>query len=360
MRFETIKYIEWMKTRPKKKYDLCSSSARDFSLKNLSLDFNELEIIGKNVHGYYPLLQAVAEKYGVKEENVVSAIGTSHAIFLVCAALIEPGDEVLIEKPAYEPLLAVPRSLGAKVRRFERKFEDNYLFDLGEFESAVSDDTKVVLLTNLHNPSGALLSRSFLEEMSEILTKKEVKVVIDEIYLEFLEGDAGKTSFHLEENFLVISSLTKVYGLGGLRSGWILAPSELATRMRRIIDYTNVEGVFIGEQISTKTFSQLDDIRKRNNERIEKNRLMIKNFIQEEERLSWVEPAGGVICFPRVESNLTGDELAELLQERYDTNIVPGSFFENPQHFRIGFDVRPEILAKALENIQNALQNFCE
>lgn len=358
MRFETIRFIEWMKTKGQTKVNLCRSSVRNFPLKDLDVKREELGIYGPNDYGYLPLLEAIASRYKVKEENVVTAVGSSHAIFLVCAALIERGDEVLIETPVYEPLLAVPKAFDAVTSRFERRYDDGYQVDLESFSSLLSPKTKLVILTNLHNPSGALLSRRDLKDLVGISHKIGAWILVDEIYLEFLEGMESETSFSLEENIIVISSLTKVFGLGGLRCGWVLAPPELAKRMRRIINYINVDGVFIGEQISAKIFDQIDSIREKNKETLEKNMSMIANFIKEEERLSWVEPAGGVVCFPKVEAGLSGDELASLLLERYDTSVVPGSFFEEPQHFRIGFGVRADTLARGLENIKKVLKDY--
>jgi hypothetical protein len=358
MRFETIKYVEWIRTRQGVKIDLCRSGTENFSLKDLNLNWEGLEIFGENAYGYHPLLEAVASRYKVREENVVTTIGASHALFLACAALLARGDEVLVEKPAYEPLLAVPAAMEAKILRFERRFEEGFQVDVKEFESLLSSKTKLVILSNLHNPSGTLLSRSLLNNLAGIAQKKGVRILVDEIYLEFLEGPEKESSYSLADNIIVISSLTKVYGLGGLRCGWILAPAELAKRIRAVIDYTNIDGVFIGEQISARIFSQLDSINEKNKELVGQNREMIRDFIQEEERLKWVEPAGGVVCFPKVEAGLSGDSLAALLQEKYRTSVVPGSFFEEPQHFRLGFGVAPSILASALKYIKKVLEQF--
>ncbi|MEE9389722.1 MAG: pyridoxal phosphate-dependent aminotransferase, partial [Candidatus Aminicenantaceae bacterium] len=212
MRFETIRFIEWMKTKGQTKVNLCRSSVRNFPLKDLDVKREELGIYGPNDYGYLPLLEAIASRYKVKEENVVTAVGSSHAIFLVCAALIERGDEVLIETPVYEPLLAVPKAFDAVTSRFERRYDDGYQVDLESFSSLLSPKTKLVILTNLHNPSGALLSRRDLKDLVGISHKIGAWVLVDEIYLEFLEGMESETSFSLEENIIVISSLTKVFG----------------------------------------------------------------------------------------------------------------------------------------------------
>ena len=353
MRFKTIQYIEWFKTKSNVAIDLCSSSVDQLKRNDLDIDWEELEVSGQNFYGYPPLIEAIAERYGVKGDNVVSTIGTSHALFLMSAALVEPGDVVLIEEPVYEPLLAVPTAFDAQVMRLPRRFEENYEFSLEELASLLTSRTKFILLTNLHNPSGALLPRPFLEKAIHLAKDKNVPVVIDEIYLEFLFGEP--TAFHLSDNVIIISSLTKVFGLGHLRCGWVLAQPDLVKRMRRIIDYMNVEGTLIGEKIAHQIFGQLDKIKGKTKALIEINKAAVMDSINQEEHLSWVEPAGGVVCFPRIESGLTGDELVKILRADHDTAVVPGSFFERPQHFRLGFGGDSKILAEGLSNIQKAL-----
>jgi aspartate/methionine/tyrosine aminotransferase len=353
MRFKTIQYIEWFKTKSKVAIDLCSSSVDQLKRKDLDIDWEELEVSGQNFYGYLPLIEAIAERYGVNSDNVVSTIGTSHALFLVSAALVEPGDVVVIEAPVYESLLAVPTAFDAQVMRLPRRFEENYEFSLEEFASLLTSRTKFVLLTNLHNPSGALLPRPFLEKVIHLAKDKNVPIVIDEIYLEFIDGEP--TAFHLADNVIIMSSLTKVFGLGHLRCGWVLAQPDLVKRMRRIIDYTNVEGSFIGEKIALQMFGHLDEIKRKNKITIDNNKSLVKDLISNEKSLSWVEPEDGVVCFPRIESGLTGDELALILRSDHDTAIVPGSFFEQPQHFRLGFGGDSKTLAEGLANIRKVL-----
>ena len=135
-----------------------------------------------------------------------------------------------------------------------------------------------------------------------------------------------------------------------------MAGSELARRLRRIIDYIHVEGVFIAELIGRRMFDKLDEIKKRNRKLIDKNKSLVRDWIADEKGLSWVEPAGGVICFPRIEGVLDGDELAGILRESYDTAVVPGRFFEQPRHFRLSYGGDTGILVEGLENIAKALR----
>jgi aspartate/methionine/tyrosine aminotransferase len=359
MEFKPIKYMEWVKNRGEALVDLCPSGVSNLSFKELGIDMEDLEIHGENSYGYLPLIQAIAKRYHVREDNVMLSLGTSHALFLVCALLLNGGDTVLIEKPAYEPLWAVAQAFGGRIVRIHREYERGYAFDLDEFEKSLSENVKFALLTNLHNPSGASLSPSIIKDMAELAKKRNVYLIVDEVYLEFLDEEVGQTSFHLADNIIVISSLTKVFGLAGLRSGWILAPPEIVEKMKIFLDYNLVEGVFIAELISLKMFDRLDSIKLRKKDRILENRDLIKNFIESESplRLTWIEPSGGIICFPRVESGISGDELARILRKDFDTIVIPGGLFESPRHFRLGMDVESFVLSKVLENIKAVLES---
>jgi aspartate/methionine/tyrosine aminotransferase len=357
MHFKPIKYMEWFKTKSKVSIDLCSSGVGSLTRADLGLRWEDLEISGDNFYGYPPLLDAIGERYGVSEDKVVSTLGTSQALFLVCAALLDPGDEVLVETPVYEPLLSVPEAFGARVVRLARRYEDSYQFSLEIVKRFLSPKTRFILLTNLHNPSGTLIPRSFMEQVIHIARERNVSVVVDEIYLEFLDDEPS--SFHLADNVVVISSLTKVFGLGSVRCGWVLAQPELAKSMRRIIDFMHVEGVFIGETIAFKTFERLDEIKRKNRKWIDCNRALLRDFIDQENSLSWAEPEGGVVCFPRIEiPSADGDKLADVLRSKYDTAVVPGSFFEQPKHFRLGFGIDTESLRTGLDKIRKALREF--
>ena len=357
MEFKPIKYMEWVKNRGEARVDLCPSGVSHLSFKELGIDQEDLEIHGDNSYGYLPLIQAIAKRYQVREDNVMLSLGTSHALFLVCALLLNEGDTVLIEKPAYEPLRAVAQAFGGQIVRLHREYEQGYGFDLDEFERSLSENVKFALLTNLHNPSGVSLSPSIIKDMAELAKKRNVYLVVDEVYLEFLDEKMGPTSFHLADNIIVISSLTKVFGLAGLRSGWILAPTEIVAKMKIFLDYNLVEGVFIAELISSKMFDRLESIKMIKKDRIQKNRDIVKAFIESESplRLTWIEPSGGIICFPRVESGISGDELAQILRKDFDTIVIPGGLFESPRHFRLGMDVESFVLSEALENIKKVL-----
>ncbi len=359
MRFGTIRYMEWHKTREAAAIDLCRSGITPRPLIDLELRLEELELSGNDVYGYPPLLDRIAERFGVGTENVVSTLGTSNGLFVTCSALLSTGDCVAVEQPAYEPVLAVPEAFETDVVRFERKYENGWAVDPEEFEAAIPDNTALVMLTNLHNPTGMFLFDDEVVRLAEIAASKGAWLFIDEVYREFLDEYRRTTTFGLADNILTSSSLGKVYGLGDLRCGWVMAPPELSKRMRRIIDYINVEGVFIGERTATLAFDQLEALRDRDRLLVERNRRLVTGFMQRESesgRLSWVEPSGGVVIFPRIEIPVSGDELSDILMRNHGVAITPGSFFEAPDHFRLGFSGDTEELSTGLEIISRVLK----
>lgn len=359
MKFKSIDYMIWAKTHTRAAINLCLSSVSRPTPTELDLNWNDIELsLPHNPYGYPPLISSIADRFRVEEKNVVLTQGASQALFLVCAALLMPGDRVLVEKPAYQPLLVVPEAFAARIHRFDRMYDQEYKIDPERFSSALLPGTKLVLLTDIHNPSGIRLPRECIKTMADRAQEIGAALLIDEVYLDFLKEREERTAFSLANNIIIISSLTKVYGLGGLRCGWILAEPELAERIKKINDYINVEGVHIGEQIAVKVFSRLSYIHAKNSHMINKNRINIKRFIQKEHRLSWVEPDGGVVCFPKVEADFSGDGLAEHLRKNYATGVVPGSFFEDKQHFRMGFGIATEDLTLGLDNIKNSLNDL--
>jgi len=354
MNVQPIGYLRWAKQRPQPSVNLTRSGMSGLALPELGIPWEELSLEGDHGDGFPPLIDALASRYGVKTDEVVTAPGTSMALFMVCAALLEPGDEAVVEKPAYEPLTAVPALLNAVVRRFERRFDGGYRLDVEGLLKLLGPKTRLILLTNLHNPSGVLAGRDDLRALAEAAGKRDVWLAVDEVYLEFLPPGSDRTAFGLAPNIVTLSSLTKVYGMGGLRRGWILAPGGLARKLNALRDYLFNEEVFLEEQISLRCLFRLDEFRKRTAPLIEGNTARMREFMAREDRLSWVEPGGGVVCFPRLRGG-RGRRLEEILRRSFDTGIVPGDFFGEPEHVRIGFGVDRETLERGLENIRRAL-----
>ncbi len=325
-------YMEWAKLSSGARFNLATSGLTSVTTEEFPLRLVDVEINGPGGYGYGSLLERIAAHTGAPTNCIVTAAGTSMANHLALATVLSPGDEVVIEQPAYGPLLDVAHYLGARVRRVERKFEDDFAVSLGEMERAITPATRLVVLTNMHNPSGALLPAETLRAIGELAQRVGARVLVDEAYLDMLFDPATPFAFSLGENFIVTTSLTKTYGLSSLRCGWILAAPELAQRMWRMNDLYAATPAHPAERLAVAAFDHLAQFRARAQECLTTNRVLLDDFLDSRADLECFRPPGGTIVFPR----LTTGEPAKfftLLREKYETSVVPGHFFELPQPF---------------------------
>lgn len=346
-------YMNWAKTSSTAKFNLATSGLGNLKLSELRVSLDDLEITNGG-YGYQPLMQLIANRYRVNTDTVVTAAGTTFANHLAVAALIKPGEEVLVEQPAYEPLLAVIRYLGAHVKRFSRRFENGFQISLAELESLVTPNTRLIVITNLHNPSGVLIDAETMKQIGEIARRSGARVLVDEVYMETLFEESPRTAFHLGNEFVVTSSLTKAFGLSGLRCGWIFAEPELARRMWLLNDLFASTPVHSGERLSVVALQQIDEIGERAKELLDRNRRILNEFLDTREDLEVIRPEFGTVMFPRVRKG-SADALCELLREKYETTVVPGRFFELPEHFRVGITAETDVLEAGLEALGKAL-----
>jgi aspartate/methionine/tyrosine aminotransferase len=348
-------YMNWAKTKSGAKFNLATSGMPDVKLRELRVSLDDLEITGGG-YGYKPLIERIGARYGVATESIVTAAGTTFANHLALAALVKPGDEVLFESPAYEPMLAAARYLGVNVKRFARKFEAGFRVSPEEIERCVTRNTRLIVLTNLHNPTGVFADESTLKEVGEIARRAGARVLVDEVYIETL-FESSRTSFHLGDEFVVTSSLTKAFGLSGLRCGWIFAEPELARKMWLLNDLFAATPVHAGERLSLVALDQIDELGSRAKALLDRNRTLLNEFLDTREDLEVVRPEFGTVMFPRVRSG-DADALCRVLREQYETSVVPGSFFELPAHFRVGIAVATPVLEEGLERLGKALDEI--
>jgi aspartate/methionine/tyrosine aminotransferase len=349
-------YMQWAKLHSKARFNLATSGVGAYPLRELPVSIDQLEINGDNSYGFAPLTNAIAKKHEVDPDCVVEAAGTSMANHLAMAALIDPGDEVLIESPTYELVVSTARYLRAKIVRFPRREENGFAVDPEEIRKTITPKTRLVFLTNLHNPSSVLTTDETLRQVGEIAASVKAHVVVDEVYLDAVYDNTPRTSFHLGKNFVVTSSLTKVYGLSGLRCGWILAQPDLARAIYELNDLFAATPVHPTEILSVVAFQNLAKVRERARQIVEADRSQLKSFIDtNKSHIAAIGSPYGTTCFPKL---LHGDveELLRRLRTNFETTVVPGQFFEMPDHFRIGMGVDHGMFTEGLQRISLALR----
>src|SRR5205809_735484 len=354
MRHKQSDYMHWSKTQSRARFNLATSGVAPFPFSELPVDLERLEINGDNSYGYAPLQEAIAAYHGIDPECVVESAGTSMANHLAMAAIIEPGDEVLIEHPAYGPILDIAQYLQANVKRFPRTEEKGWAVDPEAIRGCITPKTRLIVITNLHNPTSVVTPDSVLREIGDIARSSGALVLVDEVYLDAVYDGTPRTSFHHGSEFVVTSSLTKVYGVSGLRCGWVLARPDLAWKMKRLNDLYAATAVYPGELLSLAAFQHLNLLRERARRIVEADRKLVDDFLARERGLSAVPTQWGTTSFARLR-NGNVDAFLERLRSEFDTSAVPGRFFEMPDHFRIGMGVNTEMFAEGLSRIGRAL-----
>jgi len=356
MTFPEVEYLRWAKERPPARINLARSGVELCPPRALGLRGSDLVTTLPVRDGYAPLKRALASRYRVPFDRVFTVSGgAGFATWFACAAALNGcprGTEVIVERPTYEPLLRIPQALGCRVRRLDRRFSEGYAVDLDRFAGLVTRRTGLAIVSNLHNPSGARIPMATLRRMASLLARVGATLVVDEVYLECLFARRTESCVHAGPNVIATNSLTKAYGLDGLRAGWLLGPARLMREAAKIQDLMANNGVAPGEQMTLAALRHLPAIRRRVHPLLEENLQRVAEYLQRERRLSAFVPEGGNVLFPRLPPDVDGDRLVERLRRRYDTLVVPG------RHIRVSFGVAPRVLSRGLANISRALDDL--
>jgi aspartate/methionine/tyrosine aminotransferase len=348
-------YMPWAKLRSHAKFNLATSGLAHWKLRDLTASLDDLEISGPSFYGFDPLQQALAVHCGVPAERIVAAGGTSMANYLALATLLKPGDEILIEHPAYELIVAAARHVGADIRRFPRTHQSGFALDPAEIRRQVTPRTKLIAVTNLHNPSSALTDEATIRAIGEI----GPRMLVDEVYLDAAFERAPRSAALLGDQFIVTSSLTKVYGLSGLRCGWIVAEPKLAEAMWRLNDLFGVIPAHLAERASVIALRELPRIAENVRARLDRNRAVLHRFFDSRAELDVTREPYGTVAFPKLTRG-TVAEMCKIAREKYETTVVPGEYFEMPDHFRVGIGGETEMLEEGLRRLGQALDDMLE
>jgi aspartate/methionine/tyrosine aminotransferase len=306
------------------------------------------------------LRAAIAALYGerIEAENVLVANGAIGANFLALLALVEPGDTVVCLTPTYQQLFSVPEALGAIVRRLRLREEDGYLPDIDDLRSLVDDHTRLIVLNNPNNPTGALMDEALLREIVAVARECGAWIHCDEVYrkLEHEPGTTAPSVADLYEKGVSSGSMSKSYSLAGLRTGWVAGPPEVIERCLEVRDYTTISCGALDDTLATVALEHLDAVLERSLAIVRGNLTLVDEWLAREPRLHSVRPRAGTTTLIRYEYPLPS---ADLCQAMFDFNgafVVPGIAFGEEYSFRLGYACAREVLAGGLTAISAYLR----
>ena len=365
MKIEPFLLERWMTAHElSATHDIAESGVLPLSLNDL-LAFEEseerramLEVLLETPLGYseasgtLELRTTLARTYrGCEPENVLVTTGAIEANFLLFNVLLDPGDHVVAVNPAYQQLNSVPRAVGADVSLW-RIGPEGYRYDLDELERLVTPRTRLIVVNTPHNPTGAMLSEEELGRVYELAESAGAWLLCDEAYrwLEVPGGDPfAPPAVEYGPSAISVGTISKPFGLPGLRIGWMAAPAEVATECWAMRDYTSLSPGKLSDALALLAFKHKDRIVERNRKIIGQNLEATESFVEERsEFLSWTPPLGGLLALLRYELDVPSTELAEMLSEERGVMLAPGSAFGFEHHLRIGIGQDPPVFAEGL------------
>jgi aspartate/methionine/tyrosine aminotransferase len=310
------------------------------------------------VPGSPELRAAVAGRYERAEpENVLALAAAEEGIFLAYHALLGPGDHAVVEAPCYGSAIEVARSTGAAVSLWQRRHEDGWAHDLDELERLLGADTRIIYINSPHNPTGTQMSHAAFERVVELAREREIVIFSDEVYrgLEHDAADRLGAACDAYPRAISLGSVSKAYGLPGLRIGWLCSRDPaLIDRIRELKLYTTICSSAPSELLVALALRHADDLVERSRRIVLANLPLLDAFLERRRELfEWVRPNAGPIGFPRVAGDFDVQAWCEETAAKADVLLLPGAVYDEPRHMRLGFGRRN--LPQALERLDTHL-----
>ncbi|HLK28918.1 MAG TPA: pyridoxal phosphate-dependent aminotransferase [Puia sp.] len=342
--------------------NLAESSVRDVLFKEIDINLNELVIAYGDHIGKPALRELIAANHkSINGEDVLLTVGAAASLFIINSSLLTEKDHLIVIRPNYATNIETPRAIGCEISFIDLVFEEKYALDIEKIKSAIRPNTKLISITTPHNPTGTMLSEEQLVALSKLAEKNNCYLLVDETYRDISFHSPTPLAATLSKNVISISSVSKAYGIPGIRLGWLITRDKnlqhlfLAAK-EQIYICNSIVDEEICHQYLIKKEKYFPSIQKE----VKINFDILKNWIGNHKYLEWVEPSGGVVCFPRFknEVNIDIEKFYKTLLEDYKTYVGPGHWFEQSKRsFRLGFGwEKQEAFEKGLKNLDRAIK----
>jgi aspartate/methionine/tyrosine aminotransferase len=342
-------------------YNLSESSITDQRLSDLGLVLPDIPLVYNEHRGSEPLRNLIIDgAAGLSAADVLITEGAAGALFIVSTALLSPKDHLVVVRPNYATNIETPRAIGCDISFLDLSFDQEFKLDIAALRALVRPETKVISITCPHNPTGVMLSEAELKQVVNLARENGSFLVVDETYRDLSMDIALPLAASLGPHVISVSSLSKAYGVPGIRLGWLITSNPQLQELflaakEQITICGSVLHEWIGENILINRRVILDARLKE----MRRRRQTVEDWVHDEDLLSWVRPAGGVVCFPRMREMPPGgtDAFYKRLMD-YGTYVGPGHWFEMPDtYFRLGYGwSSASELEHGLQGISQALR----
>lgn len=356
MNFKRMPLEEWFdQYQFELKYDIGESGVKYFDLKTLGVELENIPLRYGYHKGNPKLRKQISEQYkGLTSENIAVTNGASEANFVLLCSIINDQDHLIIEHPNYPSNFEVPSSMNMNFDLLQLNFEDQFKPKMDNLEKLVKHNTKLISITNPNNPTGSTLTKQELLKLIDFAESKNIILLVDETYRELYFDTPPPPAASLSSNVISISSMSKAYGLPGIRIGWVAADKPIIDAVCAVREQLTICNSSINEVIAETILTQKDELLKTIKNKVRTNFTLVKEWMTRQEKLEWIPPSGGVTCFPRF-TNSTKN-LCKLLIEKYKTFVIPGYCFGLDDFMRIGFGGNREELIEGLKCVNLAIK----
>jgi aspartate/methionine/tyrosine aminotransferase len=309
------------------------------------------------VRGNPYVVRQLQRQYEVGPESVLCTTGASSSLSLIFRALLGPGDRVLVENPAFDLFTVLAESDHVAIDRFERR-EPEFELDPARVAAAMHPRTRLIVLSNLHNPSGALADSAALREVGSVARKQRALVVVDEVYGDYA-GPAFQPAVTLGEEFISVSSLTKKYGLSTLRCGWAIASADVIGPVRNVYEECEFGVSKLAHSVAALVLEQPKVYEQYWQSMLAESRPLMQRFLNQwiaEDLAEGALPAYGCMYFPRLVGIDDTRVFSRQLARTHAVHVAPGEYFGATGHVRIGFAQPADRLQEALQRMTTALR----
>lgn len=342
--------------------NLAESSVTDARLDELNISLKDLVLAYGDHMGKPELRELIAaDSARINTNDVILTVGAAAALFIVATSLVEARDRIVVSFPNYATNIETPRTLGCDMGYLRLTFDNQFKVNLERLGELMTPETRLVSLTCPHNPTGSMMTKADLERVIELVEANGCYLLFDETYREMTFGEVLPLAASLSPRAISISSLSKTYGLPGIRMGWLICRDKgLMETFLAAKEQIFISNSVVDEEIAYRYLLDKQTHLQRIQAHIRTNFEIIKAWIQKQQSIEWVEPGGGVVCFPRIKPDLDVDvdRFYEILNDTYKTFVGPGHWFESDRrHMRIGYGwPGKEELEQGLNNITLAVQ----
>jgi aspartate/methionine/tyrosine aminotransferase len=346
------------------KYNLAESSVTDLKFSHLRIDLENLVLAYGDHRGKLELRKALALDANLSPDDVLLTPGAAAALFIIHSSLLNAGSRILVMRPNYATNLETPKAIGAQIDYLDLHFEDGFKLDLNALERQITPNTKLISLTNPHNPTGTVMTRANLGNVIDMVEASNTYLLFDETYRDMNFGSIAPIAASLSRRAISVSSLSKSYGLPGIRMGWLMTKDKhLQEKFLAAKEQILIGNSVLDEEVAYQVFMRRETILESTRATINTNFAILKAWMFEQRHLTWVEPSGGVVCFPKIADSIDLKKFYKTL-EASGTFVGPGHWFEQgegvttpDQHFRLGYSwATTSDLETGLKNITIALE----